>query len=307
MKESSFTKITQKPLFSERSFRLILDGKKLKKYNGKNPYNVAKKICNKLKNSIIKIELEETTKNSKKKVYGPYIGYYGKIKKVMKGGEEKGEELSEKNENIRKRLSNSLKNENLSSYSKLKAFIYKKELRENIRDLSQNEKKERRMLKRLSIRKLKNFYKDRRNKDNQEKYREFKEKFDEGLKIFEEGKRLFDEALETKSKEKFDEAFKIFTICDEKYHIPDACEYIARYYIRRDRYRKNGFERNTTVNYVWSNKIISSIEKDTGKTFEYLLKAFQYIRKIPNIYKEIYRKDKSYIRRLLWALFRHSV
>ena len=70
MKKSSFTKITQKPLFSERSFRLILDGKKLKKYKEKNPYNLAKKICSKLKNSIIKIELEETTKNSKKKVYG---------------------------------------------------------------------------------------------------------------------------------------------------------------------------------------------------------------------------------------------
>ena len=107
MKESSFTKITQKPLFSERSFRLILDGKKLKKYKGKNPYNIAKKICSNLKNSIIKIELEETTKNSKKKVYGPYIGYYGKIKKKkMKGGEEY--------EVMRKRLSNSLKNVNLS-------------------------------------------------------------------------------------------------------------------------------------------------------------------------------------------------
>ena len=296
MKES-LTKITPKPLFSERSFRLILDGKKLKNYKGKNPYNLAKKICSKLKNSIIKIELEETTKNSKKKVYRPYIGYYGKIKKKeMKGGEEY--------EVMRKRLSNSLKNENLSSYSKLKAFIYKKELRENIRDLSQNEKKERRMLKRLSIRKLKNFYKDRRN---QEKNRKFKEKFDEGLQIFKEGKILFDDALKTKSKEKFDEAFKIFTVCDEEYHIPEACEYIARYYIRRDRYCQPGSEHYTTVDYVWSEKIISSIKKDDGKTLEYLLKAFQYIREIPNIYKEIYRIDNSRIRKLLWALFRHSV
>ena len=81
MKESSFTKITQKPLFSERSFRLILDGKKLKKYNGKNPYNVAKKICNKLKNSIIKIELEETTKNSKKRFMDLILDIMEKLKK----------------------------------------------------------------------------------------------------------------------------------------------------------------------------------------------------------------------------------
>ena len=300
MKESSFTKITQKPLFSERSFRLILDGKKLKKYKGKNPYNLAKKICSKLKNSIIKIELEETTKNSKKKVYGPYIGYYGKIKKKeMKGGEEY--------EVMRKRLSNSLKNVNLSSYYKLRNFIDEKNLREYTLDLSQNVIKERRMLRRLSIKKLKNLYKSKRNKDNKEKYKEFKEKFDKGLKIFEEGKILFKEALKTKSKEKFDEAFKIFTICDEQYHIPDACEYIARYYIRRDRYCQPGSEHYTTVNYIWSEKIISSIKKDDGKTLEYLLKAFQYIREIPNIYKEIYRIDNSYIRRLLWGLFRHSV
>ena len=305
MKESSFTKITQKPLFSERSFRLILDGKKLKKYKGKNLYNIAKKICSNLKNSIIKIELEETTKNSKKNVYGPYIGYYGKIKKKkMKGGEEY--------EVMKKRLSNSLKNVNLSSYYNLRKFIREKKLRENINEsqrgiLSQNEKKERRMLKRLSIRKLKNFCKSKRNKDNQEKDREFKEKFDEGLQIFKEGKILFDEALKEKSKEKFDEAFKIFTICDEQYHIPDACEYIARYYIRRDRHCKNGSEHYTTLDYIWSNKIISSIEKDDDKTMKYLLKAFQYIREIPNKYKIIYGIDNSYIRRLLWGLFRHSV
>jgi len=302
MKELLYTSTPQKLRFSERCFRLILDGKKLKKYKGKNPYNIAKKICSNLKNSIIKIELEETTKNSKKKVYGPYIGYYGKIKKKkMKGGEEY--------EVIRKRLSNSLKNVNLSSYYKLRNFIDEEKLREykyipeNKRGiLSQNEKKERRILRRLSIRKLKNLYKDRRNKEEA-----FKEKFDEGLKIFEEGKKLFNEALEKKSKELFDEAFKIFTICDEQYHIPNACEYIARYYIRRDRHRKNGHEHNTTVDYIWSNKIISSIEKDDGKTLEYLLKAFQYIREIPNRYKAIYGVDNSYIRRLIWGLFRKSV
>ena len=217
----------------------------------------------------------------------------------MKGGEEY--------EVMRKRLSNSLKNVNLSSYYKLRNFIDEKNLREYILDLSQNVIKERRMLRRLSIRKLKNLYKSKRNKDNQEKYKPFKEKFDEGLKIFEEGKILFDEALKTKSKEKFDEAFKIFTVCDEQYHIPDACEYIARYYISRDRYCQPGSEHYTTVDYVWSEKIISSIKKDDGKTLEYLLKAFQYICEIPNIYKEIYRINKSYIRKLLWGLFRHSV
>jgi len=240
---------------------------------------------------------------------GPYIGYYGKIKKKkMKGGEES----RKKYEDMRKKLSNILKNVNLSSYYKLRNFIDDEKLREEIQEnqrsiLSQNEKKERRMLKRLSIRKLKNFYKSKRNLENQEKYREFKEKFDEGLKIFEEGKILFEEALKIKSKEKFDEAFKIFTICDEKYHIPDACEYIARYYIRHDRHCQNGSEHYTTVDYVWSKKIISSIEKDDGKTKEYLLKAFQYIREMPNIYKKNYNIYNSYIRRLLWGLFRHSV
>jgi tetratricopeptide (TPR) repeat protein len=300
MKELLFTPTPQKLRFSERCFSLFVDGKKLKKYKGKNPYNIAKKICSNLKNSIIKIELEETTKNSKKKVYGPYIGYYGKIKKKkMKGGEE--------NEVMRKRLSNSLKNVNLSSYYKLRNFIDEKQLREHILDLPQNVIQEKRMLRRLSMKKLKNLYKSKRNKDNQEKYKPFKEKFDKGLKIFEEGKILFDEALKTKSKEKFDEAFKIFTICDEQYHIPDACEYIARYYISRDRYCKNGSEHYTTVDYIWSEKIISSIKKDDGKTLEYLLKAFQYIREIPNIYKEIYDIDNSRIRKLLWGLFRHSV
>ena len=52
MKES-LTKITPKPLFSERSFRLILDGKRLKIYKGKNPYNIAKKICSKLKKYVV--------------------------------------------------------------------------------------------------------------------------------------------------------------------------------------------------------------------------------------------------------------
>jgi len=300
MKELLFTPTPQKLRFSERCFSLFVDGKKLKKYKGKNPYNIAKKICSNLKNSIIKIELEETTKNSKKKVYGPYIGYYGKIKKKkMKGGEE--------NEVMRKRLSNSLKNVNLSSYYKLRNFIDEKQLREHILDLPQNVIQEKRMLRRLSMKKLKNLYKSKRNKDNQEKYIKFKEKFDEGLQIFEEGKILFDEALKIKSKEKFDEAFKIFTICDEQYHIPDACEYIARYYIRRDRHCKNGSEHYTTVNYIWNEKIISSIQKDDGKTMEYLLKAFQYIREIPNRYKIIYGIDNSYIRHLLWGLFRHSV
>jgi hypothetical protein len=300
MKELLFTPTPQKLRFSERCFSLFVDGKKLKKYKGKNPYNIAKKICSNLKNSIIKIELEETTKNSKKKVYGPYIGYYGKIKKKkMKGGEE--------NEVMRKRLSNSLKNVNLSSYYKLRNFIDEKQLREHILDLPQNVIQEKRMLRRLSMKKLKNLYKSKRNKDNQEKYIKFKEKFDEGLQIFEEGKILFEEALKIKSKEKFDEAFKIFTICDEQYHIPDACEYIARYYIRRDRHCKNGSEHYTTVNYIWSEKIISSIQKDDDKTLEYLLKAFQYIREIPNRYKAIYGIDNSYIRRLLWGLFRHSV
>jgi hypothetical protein len=70
---------------SDRTFRLILDGKKGGLVKGTTPASAAKKACKKLSaetgKSSIKFELQETTKDSKKKVYGPY-----KINVKMAGG-----------------------------------------------------------------------------------------------------------------------------------------------------------------------------------------------------------------------------
>jgi len=71
---------------SDRTFRLILDGKKGGLVKGTTPSSAAKKVgfyTNSVKTgkSSIKFELQETTKGSKKKVYGPY-----KIKVKMAGG-----------------------------------------------------------------------------------------------------------------------------------------------------------------------------------------------------------------------------
>jgi hypothetical protein len=70
---------------SDRTFRLILDGKKGGLVKGSSPSSAAKKACKKLSaetgKTSFKFELQETTKDSKKKVYGPY-----KIKVKMAGG-----------------------------------------------------------------------------------------------------------------------------------------------------------------------------------------------------------------------------
>lgn len=70
---------------SDRTFRLILDGKKGGLVKGSTPSSAAKKACKKLSaetgKTSIKFELQETTKGSKKKIYGPY-----KIKVKMAGG-----------------------------------------------------------------------------------------------------------------------------------------------------------------------------------------------------------------------------
>jgi hypothetical protein len=99
---------------SDRTFRLILDGKKGGLVKGSSPSSAAKKACKKLsaeqmKNSTVfhqlslkdkvlktepgktsfKFELQETTKDSKKKVYGPYKGCLNneKINVKLVGGE----------------------------------------------------------------------------------------------------------------------------------------------------------------------------------------------------------------------------
>jgi len=77
---------------SNRTFRLILDGKKGGLVKGSTPSSAAKKACKKLSaetgKTSFKFELQETTKDSKKKVYGPYKGSFvkDKIKVKMAGG-----------------------------------------------------------------------------------------------------------------------------------------------------------------------------------------------------------------------------
>jgi hypothetical protein len=81
---------------SDRTFRLILDGKKGGLVKGTTPASAAKKACNKLSvetgKTSFKFELQETTKDSKKKVYGPYKGCLikDKIKVNMVGGSGSG-------------------------------------------------------------------------------------------------------------------------------------------------------------------------------------------------------------------------
>jgi len=82
---------------SDRTFRLILDGKKGQLVKGSSPSSAAKKVgfyTNSVKTgkSSIIFELQETTKDSKKKVYGPY-----KIKVKMGGGRPKGQQMANLN------------------------------------------------------------------------------------------------------------------------------------------------------------------------------------------------------------------
>jgi len=106
---------------SDRTFRLIFDGKKGGLVKGSSPSSAAKKAYKKLsaeqmKNSSVfyqlslkdkvlktepgkssfKFELQETTKDSKKKVYGPYKGCLekDKIKVKMAGGGKKGPQVT---------------------------------------------------------------------------------------------------------------------------------------------------------------------------------------------------------------------
>jgi hypothetical protein len=85
---------------SDRTFRLIFDGKKGGLVKGSSPSSAAKKGYKKLSAELgktsIKFELQETTKDSKKKVYGPYKGCLekDKIKVKMAGGRRKGHQVT---------------------------------------------------------------------------------------------------------------------------------------------------------------------------------------------------------------------
>jgi hypothetical protein len=82
---------------------LIFNGKKLGLFKGSSPSSAAKKAYKKLSDEIgkssFKFELQETTKDSKKKVYGPYKGSFvkDKIKVKMVGGRPKGQQMDNLN------------------------------------------------------------------------------------------------------------------------------------------------------------------------------------------------------------------
>ena len=91
---------------SDRTFSMILDGKKGGLVKGSTPLSAAKKAYKKLLaqtgKSSLKFELKETTKDSKKKVYGPYKGCLNneKIKIKMMGGRKIQEEEEEENNRV---------------------------------------------------------------------------------------------------------------------------------------------------------------------------------------------------------------
>ena len=88
---------------SDRKFRLIFDGKKGGLVKGSSPSSAAKKAYKVLRTeqgkTSFKFELQETTKDSKKKIYGPYKGYLekDKIKVKMVGGKPKGQQMANLN------------------------------------------------------------------------------------------------------------------------------------------------------------------------------------------------------------------
>ena len=100
---------------SDRTFRLILDGKKGGLVKGSTPSSAAKKVgfyTNSVKTgkTSFKFELQETTKDSKKKVYGPYKLSFvkDKIKVKMVGGSNSN---SNNNSNIKKIINNTNDNQ----------------------------------------------------------------------------------------------------------------------------------------------------------------------------------------------------
>jgi hypothetical protein len=88
---------------SDRTFSLIFDGKKGGLVKGSSPSSAAKKAYKVLRTeqgkTSFKFELQETTKDSKKKVYGPYKGCLvkDKIKVKMAGGKPKGQQMANLN------------------------------------------------------------------------------------------------------------------------------------------------------------------------------------------------------------------
>ena len=73
---------------SKRHFTAVIDSKEYGIYVSSTPSSAAKKVVSKLcannKNKKVKFSIRETTRDSNKKVYGPYIGYMQKLDKPVK-------------------------------------------------------------------------------------------------------------------------------------------------------------------------------------------------------------------------------
>jgi hypothetical protein len=74
-------------LSSKRHFTAVIDSKEYGIYVSSTPSSAAKKVVSKLcaedKKRKVKFSIRETTRDSNKKVYGPYIGYMQKLNKPI--------------------------------------------------------------------------------------------------------------------------------------------------------------------------------------------------------------------------------
>ena len=72
---------------SKRHFTAVIDSNEYGIYVSSTPSSAAKKVVSKLcannKNKKVKFSIRETTRDSNKKVYGPYIGYMQKLDKPI--------------------------------------------------------------------------------------------------------------------------------------------------------------------------------------------------------------------------------
>ena len=72
----------------KRHFTAVVDNKEQGLYNSYNPSSAAKKAVSKLcaddKKRQVEFYVRETTQDSNKKTYGPYLGYVKKLKEPIK-------------------------------------------------------------------------------------------------------------------------------------------------------------------------------------------------------------------------------
>ena len=74
--------------YSKRHFTVVIKNKENGLYISSTPSSAAKKAVSKLcasnKNKKVEFHIHEITRDSKKKTYGPYIGYLEKLKNPIK-------------------------------------------------------------------------------------------------------------------------------------------------------------------------------------------------------------------------------